>query len=474
MERTMKFTPHSYQRRAAAFILKNKRCAAHIDMGLGKTAITLTAICELLDTLDTRAVLVVAPLRVAQIAWPEELRKWDEFAHLTHIVVSGDAKARIRKLTSRADIYLINYELVPWLVEWIAAMCKERKSLPFDMIVFDESSRLKSPSSTRFKCLKPLCDAKLVPRIVELTGTPCPESYTDLWSQYRLLDGGVALGKFITHFRHTYYDQHPHNEFQWDLKPGAAATIQARIAPLTATIRAEDHLSLPPLLENNIYVDLPPASRKHYDAFKKDMLAQLADTTVAAPSAAQVSEKCRQVCSGGVYDEAGEVLRLHDIKFDALDELLEDLVTVSGQCVLVVYWYRHEAETIRRRYPSAPILGPGQSEASALACVRSWNARKIPVLFVHPASVGHGINLQAGGSHMVFVTVYWSNELYRQTVGRIYRQGQPDRVTIHRILMRRTIDELVDQALQAKEGAQRWLRKALAELDSGVKTLSRS
>lgn len=457
----MKYVPRSFQARAARFIIEHKRCALHMDVGTGKTATTLAACKELLESLDIRGVMVFAPLRVMSIAWPEELLKWDDFSNLTRVIVLGDVTERIAKLRSNANLYLLNYDLMPWWIEWAATEFRSNK-LKQDMLVLDESSRLKSAGSTRFKMLKPLADSPLFPRIVELTGTPAPESYEDLWSQYRLLDKGAALEPYVTHFRVKYFDQNPWNKYDWKLKRGAEAEIQKRIAPMTVTIRAEEYLNLPPVLDNVMLVDLPALAMKKYKQVEKDMLLALGNETIVASSAAIVSEKCRQVIAGAVYDEKKVAHKLHEVKFDALDELIEN---GSGN-LLVSYWYRHEAETVRKRYPKAEILGPDNSTSDTLRIVRAWNEGKIPLLFMQPASIGHGINLQAGGHHLVWLTIPWSNELYRQTVGRLHRMGQEKPVTVTRILARGTIDVLDGpaRAVDGKEFSQQELRKALSAL----------
>ena len=455
----VKFVPHNYQRRAIDFILTHKRCAMHMDVGLGKTTTSAFAAIQLLDTFDVRGVMVFAPKRVAGIAWPSEFQKWDQLRKVRYACLVGKPESvRSAILRENLDFYLLNYDHLPWWVEFVLAERKAGRTLRQDMLILDESSRLKASDSSRFKMLKPLADSSLFPRIVELTGTPSPEDYEDLWSQYRLLDGGKRLETYVTHFRRAYYDQNPYSRYDLRLKPGADKVIQAKIADITVSMRAADYLTLPPILENDIYVDLPPKAREHYDAFEKDMVAQISDETVAAPSAAMVSEKCRQVCSGAVYDETGQTLRLHEEKFDALDELVED----KPGNLLVAYWYKHELETIRKRYPSARTLGPKCSEVEALRTVKEWNDGKIPLLFCHPASTGHGLNLQSGGHHLVWLTIPWSNEIYQQFVGRLYRQGQTKPVTVHRILCRDTVDMVVDSAVKKKEFSQQDLRKALA------------
>lgn len=454
----MKFIPKHYQERGRDFILAHKRCALHMDVGTGKTATTILACMRLLESFGIRGVMVFAPLRVATIAWPEEFRKWDEFHKIKFTVVRGAENERKQQLSAAADFYVLNYDLLPWWVAWVADNVR-KAPIRTDMLVFDESSRLKSGDSSRFRSIKPLADSALYPRIVELTGTPSPEDYEDLWSQYRLLDRGQRLEPYITHFRNRYFNINPFCRFDRKLKRGADVDIQSHISDITYTARAEDHLELPALLENVIHVNLPATARKHYRDVEKEMVTRLEDETVAATSAAIVSEKCRQVASGAIYSESGEAIPLHEEKFDALDEMVE---SKPGN-VLVAYWYKHELDTIRRRYPSAPVLGPRMSEIAALRTVREWNTGKIPLLFMHPASVGHGINLQEGGHHLVWLTIPWSNEIYRQTVGRLYRMGQKQRVTVHRILALGTVDMLVDKALRDKEFSQQGLRMALAQ-----------
>lgn len=454
----MIFTPLPHQARAIDFVVNHKRCALHIDMGLGKTASTIAACAKLLDSFDIRGVMVFAPLRVATIAWPEEFRKWDQFTKRSVCVVRGSERMRVAQLRTKSDFYLLNYDLMTWWITWAASEIKS-KPLMQDTLVLDESSRLKSASSSRFKNLKPLADSKLFHRVIELTGTPAPEDYEDLFSQYRLLDGGERLEKYVTHFRAKYYIQNPWCRFDYKMRPGAEKEIQKRIHDITFTVRAEEYGKLPQLMENTIHVDLPTEARKHYDAFESKMVADIDNETVAAPSAPQVSEKCRQVVSGAVYTEGGKTLALHTIKFDALDELIES----SPGNLLVCYWYKHEFDTIRSRY-KAPVLGPKASEKEALRTVREWNEGKHKLLFMHPASCSHGLNLQNGGHNIVWLTISWSNEMYQQALRRLLRMGQTKPVVAHRVIARNTIDEITDQAVKNKEFTQSELRKALYAL----------
>lgn len=460
----MKFIARDYQRAGMAFIDHRKRGALHIDMGLGKTAVVATACLDLIDCFDSRGTMVFAPLQVATIAWPEEFQKWDHLRRAKMIVVRGTEEERKRMLRTPAHFHVLNYDLMPWWVEWVAGECKAKRPLLQDILVLDESSRLRSHDSNRFKDLKPLCDSRLFPRIIEMTGTPAPEDYANLWSQYRLLDGGVALEKFVTHFQRKYFIQNPYNRFDIRLAPGAAKAIEARIAPLTFTARAEDYLDLPPIIQSDHLLDLPKKSQHIYDDFQTDMIATLSDTEVAAPSAAMVSEKCRQVCSGAVYDELGEAQRLHEIKFDALDEIRD----YASDNLMVAFWYRHELDTIKRRYPTAAVLGPGVCAHEATRISREWNAKKIPLLFVHPGSVGHGLNLQHGGHTLIWMTMPWSNELVQQMNGRLHRSGQTSPVSVIRMLCRRTIEVKIDRIIGEKQSQQAGLRAALAIQQSAI------
>ena len=426
-----------------------------MDVGLGKTAVTLTAIKRLIDNFAIRSALVMAPLKVATIAWPDEIQKWDHARGLRVSLVRGTPAERHKALLRPADIYIINYEMTTWLVEWLY---KHWTPEFFDMIVLDESSRMKAHNSGRFKMFKAISKSPMFPRIVELTGTPMPERYQDLWSQYHILDGGERLEKYWTHYLKKYFETNPYNRFETTLRDGADVAIQGKIRDITISLEAKDYLSVPPMTEIDDLVTLPPAARTMYDELAEEAAAELEDgATINAFGTGSKTEKCRQVCSGAVYDEEKKSHPVHSEKMDRLEEILED----ASENMLVAYWYKHEMEEIRKRWPSAPILGPGMSDKAATEVVADWNAGKIPVLFMHPASVGHGINLQHGGSCLVIVTMPWSNELYRQMVGRLHRQGQTKPVRVIRILTKKTVDAKVAAAITKKELAQLDLRKAL-------------
>ena len=472
----MQYVPKQYQAKASAFAYEKKRCALHIDMGLGKTAAVLEVCRRVLDNFESKGILVIAPVRVATITWPAEIKKWDCFKHLRYANVRGSPASReirrkgktiytkpsegaLKALSSGTDIYLANYEIIDGLYEWIV---EHLEDLPFDTLVLDESSKMKSPSSQRFKTFKSICaSARIFKRIIEMTGTPAPEHYENLWSQYYLLDKGTRLLPYISHFRSRYFETNPWNKYEINLRPGADKEIQKKIADITLTLRGEDWLELPKIIENDIIIDLPEAVRERYKVLKTEMVDEINEQPMV--NAAMVSEKCRQLVSGFIYRSDKSVEQVHDKKWDALDELIEGI----DEPLLVAYWYRQEAEVIKKRYPKAPILGEGLSDKRATQLVEQWNKRKIPLLFIHPASVGHGLNLQEGGRHLVYLTLPWSNETYSQTVKRIHRMGQSKPVMVHRILTDRTVDTTVLAALNDKEFTQQALLKALCTTAEG-------
>ncbi len=455
----MKLALHNYQKTGCRFVEKHKRCALHMDIGTGKTATTIAACKELLDNFDIRGVMVFAPLKVATVAWPDELRKWDEFRKLRHIVVRGSEAERIQQLRLRSDFYILNYDWLPWWVEWVRSEIQAKRQLPFDMLVLDESSKLKSPASKRFKELKPLADSNRFRRIVELTGTPSPERLQDLWSQYRLLDGGQRLMKFVTHFRDRYLEINPYNHYDIKPKDLAQEEIEKLIADITYTIRAEDYLELPRMLEHTIPIIMPKSAMKIYDEFEKDMVIKIDSGYVVGGNAGVATEKCRQIASGAVYDSNGDTRIVHSEKMDTLKEFIEDI----DEPVMVAYWYKHEHATIKNEFPGVPILGPDTYDKEAARIIEDWNKGKIPLLFIHPGSVGHGINLQHGGRILVWLTIPWHNDYYRQTNGRLYRMGQTKPVLIYRMIVQDTVETLVDDVLADKEFNQQSLRKALAK-----------
>lgn len=449
---------HDYQLRAAKFVRDHTESALFLEMGLGKTISVLSAMDDLIAGLNINAVLVVAPIRVVESVWPDEVEKWDHTKHLKISLVRGSAKQRAEALKKPAQLFLINYELLPWLADLV----KKWKSLPFDMIVFDESSKMKSPRAKRFKKIK-----RLLPRFkrrVIMTGTPAPNSYLDLWAQVYCADVGRRLGGLFDMFKDRWFTFNQYT-YECKIKPGAQKAIRKRIADMVLCMSAKDYLKLPPYVENEVRVKLPPKVMKQYKEFEKELYLKLCDTEVEAFNAASLSMKCRQLTSGAIYDmedptkkREGERkwTKLHDVKLDALQDIIDE---AQGESVLVVYEFKHELARLRKRYPKAPWIGGGSKNADK--AIREWNARKHRVMLVHAASVGHGINLQAGGRIMVWTSMTWSYELFAQMVKRLHRQGQLKAVMIHLIIAAGTVDEDVRAALLAKHTGQATLMHAL-------------
>ena len=436
----MQYKPHRYQEFAKEHIICHAVAALFLDMGLGKTVITLTAIKELMyERFEIQKVLVIAPLRVARDTWPAEIRKWDHLADLTYSVAIGTKAERLAALRSKADIHIINRENVTWLVE--------ESGLPFDydMVVIDELSSFKSYRAKRFKSF--LSVRRTVKRIVGLTGTPSSNGLMDLWAQFRLLDLGERLGRYISRYRERYFLPDKRNAqvvFTYKLKPGAEEQIYNAISDITISMKAEDYLDLPPCIHNVVKVALSEREREVYERFRKEMVISLGGEEIDAMNAAALSNKLLQMANGAVYDDRHTGHQIHDRKLDALEDLIE---AANGRPVMVCYWFRHDLERIRRRFPTVRELKTAKD-------IEDWNAGKIPVALVHPASAGHGLNLQYGGCTLVWFGLTWSLELYQQTNKRLHRQGQRDTVVIHHIVADGTIDELVLAALHRKDKTQ--------------------
>lgn len=451
----MKFIPHDYQKYAIDFIETHDTAALFLDCGLGKTVTTLTAIQNLMyDSFDVRKVLIIAPLRVAKNTWSAEIEKWEHLKHLTYSVVVGTADERKAALWRKADIYIINRENIQWLVE--------QGGFDFDMLVIDELSSFKSGQTKRFKSL--LKVRPKVKRIVGLTGTPSSNGLMDLWAEFRLLDSGQRLGRYITHYRNTFFLPDKRNQqiiFSYKLREGAEEEIYKRISDITISMKALDHLQMPECIVNEVSVELSEAERQKYDRLKKDMVLSLGDSEIDAVNAASLSNKLLQMANGAIYDENKAVIPIHDKKLDALEDLIE---AANGKPVLVAYWFKHDFERISERLHKLHIPF---SSLDSDASIRRWNRGELPVALIHPASAGHGLNLQSGGSTLIWFGLTWSLELYQQTNARLWRQGQKsDTVVIHHILTKGTIDEQVMKALQKKEQMQTSLMDAVkAELE---------
>lgn len=435
----MKYAPHNYQKFATDFIINNPISAVLLEMGLGKSVISLSAINELmLDYFDVSRTLVIAPLRVANSTWPDEIKKWDHLKHLNYSVVIGSEKERLAALRKPAHIYLINRENVDWLIT--------KSGIPwkFDMVVIDELSSFKSYQAKRFRSL--LKVRPKIKRIVGLTGTPSSNGLMDLWAEFRLLDMGERLGRYITYYRQNFFIPDKRNQqmiFSYKPKDGAEKKIYSLISDITISMKSKDFLKMPECVMNEVIVTLSDKEQKLYDSLKQDMVLSLEENEIDAINAAALSNKLLQMSNGAVYNDDKESLHIHDRKLDALEDLIEG---ANGKPVLVAYWFKHDLEKIKDRFDVREIKSAKD--------ISDWNESKIPVALIHPASAGHGLNLQAGGSTLIWFGLTWSLELYQQTNARLYRQGQDSTVVIHHILTKGTIDEDVMKALKAKEKIQ--------------------
>ena len=435
----MKYKPHEYQSYATEFILSHPISAVFLEMGLGKSVITLSAIFDLcLDSFLVCKVLVIAPLRVARDTWPAEIKKWDHLKGLSYSVAVGTEKERIDALKKQSTLYIINRENVDWLVH------KSGIPFHFDMVVIDELSSFKSYGAKRFKSLLKVRPS--VKRIVGLTGTPSSNGLMDLWAEFRILDLGQRLGRYISHYRNTYFKPDKRNAqiiFSYKPLPGAEEEIYKQISDITISMKSTDYLKMPEYVSNEVFVTLSEKEWKVYSDFKEDMVANLGDEEIDAVNAAVLSGKLLQMANGAVYDSENKAHVIHDKKLDALEDLIEG---ANGKPVLVAYWYKHDLERIKERFPVRQIQSSKDIEA--------WNDGKIPIAVIHPASAGHGLNLQSGGSTLIWFGLTWSLELYQQTNARLYRQGQKDTVIVHHIITKNTIDEDVLLALTKKEKTQ--------------------
>jgi SNF2 family DNA or RNA helicase len=447
----MKYSPHEYQTFATDYILEHPVSAIFLECGLGKSVITLTAIFDLtLDSFLIRKVLVIAPLRVAADTWPAEIEKWDHLRGLKYAVAVGSERQRKSALLQRAQVYIINRENVEWLV------CRSGLPFDYDMVVVDELSSFKSHQAKRFKSL--LKARPSVKRIVGLTGTPSSNGLMDLWAEFRLLDMGQRLGRFIGKYRAEYFAPDKRNGqvvFSYKPLPGAEKKIYEQISDITVSMKNADHLKLPELVTNEVPVWLSEKERNRYEEFKRNMAIDLKDGEVTAANAAALSGKLLQMANGAVYGDDGAVRRIHERKLDALEDLIE---AANGKPVLVAYWFRHDLERITERLKRLHIPFSKLDDA---ASIRRWNNGELPVALIHPASAGHGLNLQAGGSCLVWFSLTWSLELYQQTNARLWRQGQKDTVVVHHIVARGTIDEQVMKALKNKDKTQAALIEAV-------------
>lgn len=450
----MIFRPHTYQQHCINKILEIKKLGLFLDMGLGKTITTLTAVKELkYNRFLVRKVLVIAPKKVAEGTWTKEAAKWDHTKMLRVSPILGSQTKRIRALNTPADLYIINRENVCWLVDYY------RNSWPFDMVVVDESSSFKSHSAKRFKALASVCTR--IDRMVELTGTPSPNGLADLWSQIFLLDAGERLGKRYTQFRERYFQPDKRGAdgmvYSYEAKPGTEASILEKISDICISMKAGDYLELPDIVYHEIPVELDKKSAKAYYELEREMVLQLPedDEMISVTSAAALSNKLLQLANGAIYDEDRQVHEVHSCKIEAFMELIESL---QGKPVLVFYNYQHDRERILTALSGTRLR---VRELKNTQDEDDWNAREIDVLLTHPASSAYGLNLQQGGNHVIWFGLTWNYELYTQANKRLHRQGQTDKVIIHHLICSGTRDEDVMRALKKKDDVQNWVMESL-------------
>lgn len=450
----MIFKPHAYQQHCINQIIEIKKLGLFLDMGLGKTVTTLTAIKELkYNRFQVRRVLVIAPKKVAEGTWTKEAAKWDHTKMLRVSPVLGSQTKRIKALNTPADIYITNRENVVWLVDYY------RNAWPFDMVVVDESSSFKSHSAKRFKALASV--GERIERMVELTGTPSPNGLDDLWAQVFLLDGGERLGKRYTHFRERYFQPDKRGAdgmvYSYEAKPGSEEGILEKISDICISMKAEDYLQLPDITYHEVPVELDAKALKSYCELEREMVLQLPEDgeDISVTSAAALSNKLLQLANGAIYDEDRQVHEVHGCKLEAFTELIESL---QGKPALVFYNYQHDRTRILKALEKT---GLRVRELKTPRDEDDWNARRIDILLTHPASSAYGLNLQQGGNHVIWFGLTWNYELYTQANKRLHRQGQTEKVIIHHLVCSGTRDEDVMQALQRKDDAQNWVMESL-------------
>lgn len=447
----MNFKPWNYQQYAINHILEHEASGLFLDMGMGKTVSSLTAIDDLLFLGEATKVLVIAPKRVAEDTWSTEVEKWDHLKHLRISKILGTKKQRKDALMKDADIYVTNRENVDWLVD------ECYKSWIWDTLIIDELSSFKSSKAKRFRALKKV--RPYFKRIVGLTGTPAPNSLIDLWPQVYLLDGGQRLGKTITGYRERYFVPGDRNQFvvfNYNLREGAEEAIHNKISDICVSMKADDYLDMPERIDNIVRIDLPKKALREYEELEKELIIQLDDEDISASNSAVLTGKLLQMCNGAIYaDETKEVINIHDEKLNALMDIIE---AANGKTVLIFYSFKHDLIRIKEFLKKNKIKG---QELGGSEDIKKWNDGEIPVLLLHPASAGHGLNLQYGGNIIVWFGLTWSLELYQQACARLYRQGQKESVVIHHIIARSTVDEDVMKALQGKELNQNLLLEAV-------------
>ena len=448
----MLYRPHDYQKYCIEKIIEIKKVALMLDMGLGKTSITLTALDDLLyNRFESGKVLVIAPKKVAESSWHTEAEKWDHLKNLKFSKVMGTKTQRLKALYTDADIYITNRDNVVWLVDYY------KHDWPFDTVVLDESSSFKNHQSKRFKALKAI--SSKIERMIQLTGTPSPNGLIDLWAQLYLLDGGERLGKTVTSYRERYFNpgqRNQHQIFSWKAKQGSNESIKEKISDICISMKAEDYLQLPDITYNTIRVELDSRARESYEEMEKELVLELENgEEIDVVNAAALSNKLLQLSNGAVYDENAKIHEIHKCKIESFMELVESL---EGKNLLVFYAFKHDLSRIME---SLSKSGKKIRVLSNDDDIRDWNSGKIDILLAHPASAAYGLNLQDGGNHVIWFGLNWSLELYQQANKRLHRQGQKEKVIIHHLVCSNTRDEDVMKALQSKGDIQEELLQSL-------------
>ena len=440
----MQYNPHDYQKYAIDFIETHPQAAVLLGCGLGKTSITLTALNDLMfDRFEVRKPLIIAPIRVCRNSWAAEIAKWDHLNGMTYSLILGTKEQRLAALRQKSDLYIINRENVQWLVE------SSGMPFDFDMVVIDEMSSFKNHQSKRFKALRNV--RPFVKRIIGLTGTPCSNGLMDLWAQFRLLDKGQRLGKRIGQYRDAYFKP-DWNGYTYSLLPGADKAIYSKIADISISMKTTDYLQMPELISVSVPVYLDAWEMERYSKMEKDMVLPYMGEDITAANAAVLCGKLVQLASGCIYTDDSEAMLVHDRKLDALEDLIE---AQNGRPALVAFWYQHERQRIMDRFEGARELKTDQD-------IADWNAGKIPIALIQPSSAGHGLNLQEGGSTIIWFTMPWSLELYQQTNARLWRQGQrAESVVIQHLTAAGTIDEDIMLALTSKDLVQSKMMEAV-------------
>lgn len=447
----MEFKPHDYQQFTIDKIITTPKIACILDMGLGKTACTLTALDDLMfNHLEIDKVLVIAPLKVADMTWPDEVAKWDHLKEIRVSRVIGSEEKRIQALQKHADIYCINKENTKWIVDYYL----KKKEWPFDAIVIDESSAFKNNQSQRFKALRKV--AAITKRMILLTGTPAPNSLMELWPQIYLLDQGQRLGRTITEYRRIYFTEGRRNQnivYEYLPRRGAEKEIYRKIQDVAVSLKAADHLKMPERVDNYIKLKLDEKSKKAYETMERDYLLEFDEDTITATSAGVVCNKLLQMANGAVYSNDKTVVHIHDLKLEALEEIIEEN---EGKPIMVFYYFQHDYERLIEHFKD---MKPRTLETHQDK--EEWDQGKIKLLLAHPASMGHGLNLQAGGHIIVWFSLTYSLELYQQANARLYRQGQTESVIINHLIVEGTEDENAIKKLKKKSQTQDELIEAV-------------